>query len=101
MRLLGCNAPSLRGQAKGGKCSRQRRDARGRQTNRVLHVSVRDPARRLTAQRLFWSVVGRSSGGPHYGSYYRERGIRRIARQSLRPKLRIVTPVNLSASSKF
>jgi hypothetical protein len=43
--------------------------------------------------------IRRRPSFPHYGSYYRERGIRRIAWQSLLPKLRTVTPVNLSASS--
>src|ERR1700704_1854088 len=45
LRLLGRNAPSVQSQAKGGARSGQRRHARGRQTNRVLHVSFRHPAR--------------------------------------------------------
>ena len=73
-----------RAKRKVGSACGQLGHARGRQANRILHLSFGDPPRGSGPQRFLWIVVGRPGGGFHHGPHHCEGGNRGITGQSLR-----------------
>ena len=74
------NASTRKSQTQGRKRHRQFGHARGCASNRLLHVSFRNPAGGTASERAVWFVAGRSGSGPVHGTRHRERRGRRSAR---------------------
>ena len=72
-------------QAARGRATEKRGHGCRRQTDRILHVSVSHPARRLATECRRWPVVVRPHFSSHHGSHHCERGVGGAARRHLLP----------------